>query len=525
MVEIERIEIFDFQSHHRTVLEPAPAGQLTVIAGPSDSGKTAIIRALRWLYYNTPQGTDFINVKTNTAKIAITFTDGRQVTRERHRKNYNRYNIFEGEKWHTYEGFGAGVPLEVQEVTGVRPVTIGDLELNLNLAEQLDGPFLGKSVSAGARAKVLGKLAGTEEIDYAQKQLNTDLYRRRQEEKALAAEIAGLEEQIKEFDYLPALAERIEALDQVVAKIKAARECRQKLAGAREQLRQVNSEMEAAQTMISRWRHVELAEYTVAGAEKATAGAGGLKRAKVRLQAAEEGMRQSAGIIERWRGLEEAKAKAAEASEHIGRRQSLAGLKATLKATLENIETAAGIKDRWAGTENADELTSEAEQINRRRATVSRLGGSLKHTEAAIQTSEQARIRWAGAEEAEKLAAAVAVDMARREKLSGLESLLRQVKDAITLAERTRRRWVKTPEAESLLQEAASAQAQQGKIIELAAKLRQVDGEARRARGAAVLWEQRVGDLEGAYKDELLAAGRCPLCGNDIKIEKLKEVV
>ena len=138
-------------------MEPAPSRQLTVIVGPSDSGKTAIIRALRWLYYDIPRGTDFISVQERSARVTLSLADGNKVVRERSRTTYNRYLVND----QRFEGFKNIVPAEVMENTGVRPVTVGDLVLNLNLAEQLDGPFLGKSVSDPARAKVLGKLAGT----------------------------------------------------------------------------------------------------------------------------------------------------------------------------------------------------------------------------------------------------------------------------------------------------------------------------------------------------------------------------
>jgi ATPase involved in DNA repair len=126
---IQRIEIQNFQSHRNTVLEPGPGGQLTVVTGPSDSGKTAILRALRWLLYNVPQGTDFIRVGCTFAKVIVTLADGTEVERFR-TPSKNQYAIrHPGAEPQVYEGFGSTVPLEVQETLGVRPITIGDLEL------------------------------------------------------------------------------------------------------------------------------------------------------------------------------------------------------------------------------------------------------------------------------------------------------------------------------------------------------------------------------------------------------------
>ena len=217
MKQIQEIHIENFQSHEKTTIVPAPNGQLTVLTGQSDSGKTAILRALKWAFYNSPANTEFIRVGSNFARVTVGFSDGTTVTRWRSQGGINRY-IVDGE---VLEGFGTGVPLEVLEATGVKELTIGDMSFNLNLAEQLDGPFLGKSVSAPARAKVLGKLAGTEEIDYAGKVLGTDLYRRSQEEKRMANELRDIKNSLKEYDYLPAMQEKIIRLEEIVAKAKS----------------------------------------------------------------------------------------------------------------------------------------------------------------------------------------------------------------------------------------------------------------------------------------------------------------
>src|SRR5690606_23498632 len=150
MSELARVRIRNYQSHADTVLEPAPAGQLTVIVGPSDVGKTAILRALRWLYFNRPQGDDFRRVGTEHTMVTVETTDGRTVTRSRSAETIGY--VVDGI---ILEGFGLDVPLEVQETTGVRPVQIAGEELEVNIARQLDPPFLGSGISGPARAKAL----------------------------------------------------------------------------------------------------------------------------------------------------------------------------------------------------------------------------------------------------------------------------------------------------------------------------------------------------------------------------------
>ena len=246
-----KITIENFQSHAKTILEPAGPGQLTVIVGQSRQGKTAIFRALRWLFYNAPDGADFIRWGCTFARVTVEYADGTQVIRHRTSGSVNRYIIrkpsltdkqgqFEEQ---VYEGFGRGaVPLEVQQVTGVSPVEIGEgLTLNLNLAEQLDGPFLGnKSVSSTARAKVMGKLAGTEEVDLAGKQLGTDLFRWKRDKEAHEKAIRETETQLQGYEYLPGFKANLDKLGSIQDAVRADMERREKLDGLYREYNQVN---------------------------------------------------------------------------------------------------------------------------------------------------------------------------------------------------------------------------------------------------------------------------------------------
>lgn len=320
-MNIKSIELQNFQSHHSTHIEPAPPGQLTVITGPSDSGKTAIIRALKWLLYNQPAGADFMRTGASMVRISVKFADGNIVTRERTAAT-NRYKILQpgAEKPEVFEGFGATVPLEIQEITGVRTVKIADLDLMLNLSEQLDGPFLGqKSISSPARAKILGKLAGTEEIDVAATETGRDLYRRNQDEKRLAAEIEGLAARIEEFAWIEELGERIAALENLAARIKEQRELLVTLEEKRAELLRIQTEMNAAQKILRRWNVLPAIEAAVKGAEVAAVRCKTLKTLGVKLTNIQYGIEEAQEMIYRLRGIEAAENIAQQTGEGVAR--------------------------------------------------------------------------------------------------------------------------------------------------------------------------------------------------------------
>ncbi|WP_035425703.1 AAA family ATPase, partial [Halalkalibacterium ligniniphilum] len=60
MNTINTVRLENFQSHLDTSIDFSTG--LNVIVGQSDSGKTSILRAIRWVLYNQPRGTDFMRV-------------------------------------------------------------------------------------------------------------------------------------------------------------------------------------------------------------------------------------------------------------------------------------------------------------------------------------------------------------------------------------------------------------------------------------------------------------------------------
>lgn len=225
---------------------------MTVITGPTDSGKTAIIRALRWLYYNTAPPGDFIRTGCTYAKVVVEYLDETEIERVR-TPSKNQYIIRKsGEEPKVYEGFGVRVPLEVQQALGVMPIRIADIDINLNLAEQLDPPFLGKVISPPNKARVLGHLAGTEQIDQAGKMLGTDIYRADQDEKQLKKDIEEKQKQIAEYSWLPVLQEKIHKLDIIILDLKSKEQVKEKLADLASRLNSNNSQVKDVASTLDR---------------------------------------------------------------------------------------------------------------------------------------------------------------------------------------------------------------------------------------------------------------------------------
>lgn len=200
---IRTIIIKGFQSHEDTTVNLDK--NLNVITGATDSGKTAIIRALRWLAFGEPAGDSFVNKAVGFAEVTIIMSGGNRVTKQRKGAKTN-YEIEEGGKITAYEK--AEVPVEVQEMLEIRETIFGDFTTALNFAFQLDTPFL-LSEPGSAGAKVLGKLAEAEIVDKALKSASQETHALSRERKAVEKLQAEIVEQLKAFDKLEDIEARL----------------------------------------------------------------------------------------------------------------------------------------------------------------------------------------------------------------------------------------------------------------------------------------------------------------------------
>ena len=521
MNPITKIQLENFQSHQKTAIEIAPNGQLTVIVGPSDTGKTVILRALRWVFYNQPQGSDFIRAGATYARVTVEFASGHIVVRHRSTGSINRY-LVNGE---TYEGFGGSVPLEIQDVTGVRPVTIGDMDLTLNLAEQLDGPFLGRSISAGARAKVLGKLAGTEEIDLAGKRLGTDLFRSNQEEKRLKASLVETRDKIAGYDYLPAMKQKIEKLEALAATIKKAQERRRALVELKGAHDRAETGALGAMAVIRRWRGIREAEGAVRDAEAAAA----QKNKTLELHDKFINLRSAINhcliVIDKWAGMDDAEALVKEAEAAAQKKRQIEVLDNRLEAASDGILNAWLVIDKWAGLKNTEALVREAEAAAERRQQLE--GISQKHYSItiAIEYGEDVLKRLKGLPEAEEVLQFVANSLARKTALVDKKHDYEQVEKLRSLALVKLVKYQYIDEAEAQVSLASKAEKRLLTLLDLENRHKFYGKEMQDCLKRVDFYKEQVSELEAAYLEGLVAAGVCPTCGQKTCKENLKEAI
>jgi exonuclease SbcC len=176
---IKRVSITNFQSHENTTIDFKDG--LNTIIGESNSGKTSILRAIRWCLDNDPKGSDFITTGKDDCSVSVEFDDDTSITRVRTRNDSGKYIVVgktiqpdgTASKWmQVYKGFANNLPVEIMNIHQMPKVNLTkDICIHLNMMSQLDGPFL-VTESPQVKASVIGRLTGTQIIDLAIKDTN-----------------------------------------------------------------------------------------------------------------------------------------------------------------------------------------------------------------------------------------------------------------------------------------------------------------------------------------------------------------
>ncbi|RLI66899.1 MAG: hypothetical protein DRO67_00610, partial [Candidatus Asgardarchaeum californiense] len=206
---MKKLILQNYQSHKDTVIEFAPT--LTALTGRSDSGKSAVRRAISSVVHNKPAGNAFI--RTGTKKATVTIDD---VSYEK-TKSSTKYYI--AGKKDPFKALRGAVPDEVASA-----LNIGDV----NIQGQHDSPFL-LDDSPGKVAKRLSELI---DLDRPTQALAYIKAKKRHHKSKLDV----VNKSIEETEVQLSLLEHVEQADKELSKIERKRAKFEKLRETRTQL-------------------------------------------------------------------------------------------------------------------------------------------------------------------------------------------------------------------------------------------------------------------------------------------------
>lgn len=219
--------------------------RITVLMGENDVGKSAIVRALSWVMFNRPRGTDHIRHGTERCSVTLR-TKSHKITRTRS-KSENSYTL-DGKK---FKAFGNEVPKEIQRVLKVS---------DLNVQEQIDSP-LWFTLSPGEVAKRLNSVVDLSVIDSTLSNLATGIRRAKGERDVILDRIEKAREEKKSLRHVRRMNRELRRLEEMAQHRISSGD---RLARLEELLHQANGVKESLQSLSSireaviRFRTIEL---------------------------------------------------------------------------------------------------------------------------------------------------------------------------------------------------------------------------------------------------------------------------
>lgn len=203
-----RVRVRNFQSLGDVTVE---VDGLTVLTGPNNSGKTALIRAIFGAFTNA-RGTDFVRRGKESAIVEVTFPDGRSLVWEKGKK-INRYEL----DGRVMEGVGLGAPEDVRSL-GVGPIEAAGRELWPQFAHQ----FVGQVFLLDQPGSVLAEaIANVDKVGVLNEALRLSQVDRRtavSDLKSRKEEASRWEAELRRFDGFEEVVERIRKVEELERK-------------------------------------------------------------------------------------------------------------------------------------------------------------------------------------------------------------------------------------------------------------------------------------------------------------------
>ncbi|SHK48261.1 AAA family ATPase [Tepidibacter formicigenes] len=221
MKYIKEINIKNFQSHKNTNLEFVNG--LNTIIGESDKGKSAVIRAIKWVLLNEPQGNGMVRQGTNECSVTLVLNDNTKITRIKKlsgKKKITSKNIYKIEypdgTISENENFGVDSVPEVLNACGIKILRIDkDLTETPNFLFQLEAPFLISS-NGSARSKTIGKLINANLFDSAIRDIKNDILDIGRKTKEKSNEYDILNEQLKQYEDIEEEEKKLKEIEKLI---------------------------------------------------------------------------------------------------------------------------------------------------------------------------------------------------------------------------------------------------------------------------------------------------------------------
>jgi DNA repair exonuclease SbcCD nuclease subunit len=209
-VYINRVEIKNFQANKKRIVDFVDG--LNVIKGESNAGKSAILRAIYWVLYDKPSGSDFITTGAKSCSVRLHLSNGIIIERKRSRSSSGSYLVTSANGVQEFKGFSNNIPIEITNAHQMPELKINGVSYRINIASQLDPAFLIGN-SQAERLSMIGSLVDADRADEAKKDFQGQKIRKSTEKKNISDILKSKQNELAKYDYLAKMEKDIKVLE------------------------------------------------------------------------------------------------------------------------------------------------------------------------------------------------------------------------------------------------------------------------------------------------------------------------
>ncbi len=195
---IKSLELKGYESHQDSKLEFH--NKLNLIIGTSNTGKSSIVKSIRWLVDNLPNGEGMINHQLKSCSVIGKFNENDSIEKVKSSKE-NKYVVNKK----TLDAIRQSVPDEVKEVTKFT---------DLNIQGQFDNFFLLQEYP-GEVARKLNEIIELQIMDEAIKKVKSKVSKRSQDIKYMQKEIEDITKDIEKFNWVENANESLKEIEEL----------------------------------------------------------------------------------------------------------------------------------------------------------------------------------------------------------------------------------------------------------------------------------------------------------------------
>lgn len=223
---LKKLKLLNFQKHKSRTVKFDP--KVTTIIGRNSAGKSTILRALRWICLNKPDGKGVIRFGQKEAKVILN-VDDKKIVKTRNQRN-GTYKL--GSQ--VYKAFGKNVPNKIAKLLKVT---------ESNFQTQLE-PAFWFFESPGNLAKCLNKIIRLDTIDEVLSAVATAKREAEAEKKVSIKRRDEAKHKVQDLKFVPAMMKELKALTDKQEQIEKLQRRINKLSRLNKQLKHIGGPIE-----------------------------------------------------------------------------------------------------------------------------------------------------------------------------------------------------------------------------------------------------------------------------------------